>query len=173
MPRDPRWCSSPEGSDREDAHRSRRCHRAPARAADPGGDGHRGLGAGRGRSRADPHRLARPADWRAPATTSVPASTTDATASRSQPVLLQRKCACGAGASGLTGECEECSKKKMVGLQTKLRINQPGDIYEQEADRVAEQVLAKPAYPPSAARRRASSAFRDNRAGRRVRRLPA
>ena len=35
----------------------------------------------------------------------------------------------------------------MVGLQTKLRINQPGDIYEQEADRVAEQVLAKPACP--------------------------
>jgi hypothetical protein len=69
----------------------------------------------------------------------------DATARRSQPVLLQRKCACGAGASGLTGECAECSK--MVGLQTKLRINEPGDVYEQEADRVAEQVLAKPARP--------------------------
>jgi hypothetical protein len=39
--------------------------------------------------------------------------------------LLQRKCACGAGASGLTGECEECGKKKMR-LQTKLRINDPG-----------------------------------------------
>ena len=61
--------------------------------------------------------------------------------------LLQRKCACGAGASSLTGECEECSKKKMVGLQTKLRINEPGDAYEQEADRVADQVLAKPAHP--------------------------
>jgi len=71
----------------------------------------------------------------------------DATARRAQPVLLQRKCACGAGASGLTGECAECSKKKMVGLQTKLRINEPGDIYEHEADRVAEQVLAKPARP--------------------------
>ena len=118
--------------------------------------------------------LRAPPDWRAPATTSVPASTTehgaagapadrmrvhaeaeatqsaqaiDATARRSQPVLLQRKCACGAGTSGLTGECAECSKKKMVGLQTKLQINQPGDIYEQEADRVAEQVLAKPACP--------------------------
>ena len=150
--------------------------------------------------------LRAPPDWRAPATTSVPASTTkhdaagtpiaapadiartgghaldparprageqaetiakhgsrmrvhaeaeaaqspqaiDPTARRSQPVLLQRKCACGAGASGLTGECAECSKKKMVGLQTKLRINEPGDIYEQEADRVAEQVLAKPACP--------------------------
>jgi hypothetical protein len=45
----------------EDAHRSRRCHRAPVRAADPGGAGHRRLGAGRGRSRADPHCVARPA----------------------------------------------------------------------------------------------------------------
>ena len=64
--RDPRWCSSPESSDREDAHPSRRCHRAPARTADPGGDGHRRLGAGRGRSRADPLRLARPARLESP-----------------------------------------------------------------------------------------------------------
>jgi hypothetical protein len=62
-------------------------------------------------------------------------------------LFLQRKCACGAGTSSVSGACEECSKKKMVGLQTKLRINEPGDVYEQEADRVAEQVLAKPAHP--------------------------
>jgi hypothetical protein len=62
-------------------------------------------------------------------------------------LFLQRKCACGGAASGLTGECEECSNKKIVGLQTKLQINEPGDVYEQEADRVAEQVLAKPAGP--------------------------
>jgi hypothetical protein len=61
-------------------------------------------------------------------------------------LILQRKCACGARASGLAGECAECSKKKL-GLQTKLRINEPGDVYEQEADRVAEQVLAMPAHP--------------------------
>jgi hypothetical protein len=150
--------------------------------------------------------LRAPPDWRAPATTSLPASTTkhgaagapiaalahiartggyaldppwprageqaetiakhgsrmrihaeaeatqsaqaiDATARRSQPVLLQRKCACGAGASSLTGECAECSRQTVVGLQTKLRINEPGDVYEQEADRVAEQVLAKPTCP--------------------------
>jgi hypothetical protein len=40
------------------------------------------------------------------------------------------------------GECEECKRKKRLGLQTKLRINAPGDIYEREADRVADQVMA-------------------------------
>jgi hypothetical protein len=60
--------------------------------------------------------------------------------------ILQRKCACG-GAAGMSGECEECSKKKRVGLQTKLKIKEPGDIYEQEADRIANQVMATPAHP--------------------------
>ena len=50
--------------------------------------------------------------------------------------LLQRKCACG-GATGMSGECEECSKKKRLRLQTKLKVNEPGDIYEQEADRIS------------------------------------
>ncbi len=59
--------------------------------------------------------------------------------------LLQRKCACG-GAAGMSGECEECSKKKRFGLQTKLKVNEPGDIYEQEADRIADQVMATPAH---------------------------
>ena len=59
--------------------------------------------------------------------------------------MLQRKCACG-GSSGLTGSCTECEKKKLLGqpLQTKLRINEPGDQYEQEADRVAAQVMRMP-----------------------------
>jgi hypothetical protein len=61
-------------------------------------------------------------------------------------LLLQRKCACGGRASELTGECEECSKKKMAGAQTKLQVNEPGDIYEQEADRVAERVTGQPAH---------------------------
>lgn len=58
---------------------------------------------------------------------------------------LQRQCACG-GSAGLTGACQDCQKKKLVGkpLQTKLRINEPGDQCEQEADRVAEQVMRMP-----------------------------
>jgi hypothetical protein len=54
--------------------------------------------------------------------------------------LQQRRCACG-GTLGPTGECEAC-KKKRLGLQTKLKVNKPGDIYEQEADRIADQVMA-------------------------------
>ncbi len=56
--------------------------------------------------------------------------------------LLQRQCACG-GASGLTGHCSECNTLKMLGrsLQTTLRISEPGDAYEREADRVADQVM--------------------------------
>lgn len=56
--------------------------------------------------------------------------------------VLQRKCACG-GSNGLTGSCADCEKKKLLGqsLQTKLRNNEPGDEYEQESDRVAEQVM--------------------------------
>jgi|GEM_PF-3481886 len=59
--------------------------------------------------------------------------------------ILQRKCACG-GATGMSGDCEECSKKRL-GLQTKLTINEPGDVYEQEADQIADQVMATSANP--------------------------
>jgi Domain of unknown function (DUF4157) len=68
--------------------------------------------------------------------------------------VLQRKCACG-NHTIAGGECEECAKKQQFGLQTKLKVNEPGDIYEQEADRIADQVLASPAHseinssPPS------------------------
>jgi hypothetical protein len=40
-----------------------------------------------------------------------------------------------------------------LSLQAKLTINQPGDVYEQEADRVAEQVMRMPDPAASAARR--------------------
>jgi hypothetical protein len=106
--------------------------------------------------------------------------------SLSQPGLLQRTCACG-GIPGLTGECEECSSKRLsgprvatrsampnntpddsstqvqrtplpgfsfgkialkpqerLGMQAKLTIGQPNDRYEQEADRVANQVMRMP-----------------------------
>ncbi len=56
--------------------------------------------------------------------------------------LLQRKCACG-GTPGPTGECAACRRKR-PGIQPKLTINQPGDKYEREADRVAEQVMRMP-----------------------------
>ncbi len=59
--------------------------------------------------------------------------------------VLQRKCACGNHTIG-GGECRECSKKKRFGLQTKLKVNEPGDIYEREADRIADQVIAIPAH---------------------------
>ena len=51
--------------------------------------------------------------------------------------MLQRKCACG-GSVITGGECAECRKNR---LQTKLTVNQPGDRFEQEADRMAEFVV--------------------------------
>ncbi len=55
--------------------------------------------------------------------------------------VLQRACACG-GSSDPTGECAECRREHT--LQPKLTVNQPGDRYEQEADRVAEAVMRMP-----------------------------
>jgi hypothetical protein len=82
--------------------------------------------------------------------------TTKAPPSNSHTLLVQRKCACG-GSSGLTGSCSGCEKKRLLGkpLQTKLRVNEPGDAYEQEADRMADQVMEAPVHssvsgaPPS------------------------
>ncbi len=58
-------------------------------------------------------------------------------------LLLQRKYACG-GSAGASGGCEACRDKKR--LQTKLAIGASNDPLEQEADRVADQVLATPAH---------------------------
>ena len=57
-------------------------------------------------------------------------------------LLLQRTCACGSPTASLTGECTECASKKF--LQPKLTIGASNDPLEQEADRVADQVLATP-----------------------------
>jgi len=58
--------------------------------------------------------------------------------------MLQRKCASGAAMG-----CEECNTKRLLGIQTKLAINEPGDRHEQEADRVAERVMRMPDRPSS------------------------
>jgi hypothetical protein len=57
--------------------------------------------------------------------------------------VLQRKCACGGESSGPSGECEACRSKRAA-LQTKLRIASSQDAYEQEANRLAEQVTQAP-----------------------------
>jgi Domain of unknown function (DUF4157) len=64
----------------------------------------------------------------------------------SQSGILERKCACG-GAAGMSGACEECSNKSTLDLQTKLKVSELGDIYEQEADRISDRELAAPAHP--------------------------
>jgi outer membrane protein OmpA-like peptidoglycan-associated protein len=51
-------------------------------------------------------------------------------------VQREASCACGGG-------CPRCRNKSPI--RTKLAVSKPGDIYEQEADRVAEQVLRMPA----------------------------
>lgn len=57
---------------------------------------------------------------------------------------LQRKCACGGAISApLAGECEQCAKRR---LQTKLTIGASNDPLEQEADRIADQVMASPVH---------------------------
>jgi flagellar motility protein MotE (MotC chaperone) len=66
--------------------------------------------------------------------------------------MLQRKCACG-GSAGFSGQCAECQKKHMNGkpLQTKLAISEPADVYEQDAGRVADQVMRM--SPPEMSRK--------------------
>ncbi|MEM9007837.1 MAG: DUF4157 domain-containing protein [Cyanobacteria bacterium P01_F01_bin.86] len=66
--------------------------------------------------------------------------------------ILQRKCSsCGQYKTG-GGTCTHCQSKngakplqKLPTIQTKLTLGQPNDKYEQEADRVAEQIMRMPA----------------------------
>ncbi|GLR87967.1 eCIS core domain-containing protein [Bradyrhizobium iriomotense] len=46
-------------------------------------------------------------------------------------------CACG-------GTCPRCAGGKFDKLQPKLTVNEPGDVFEQEADRVADAVMRTP-----------------------------
>lgn len=65
------------------------------------------------------------------------------------PAMLQRACACG-GNPGPSGECESCRRKRL-GLQTKLAVSQPGDRWEQEADRLADNVVSN-SFPETGSR---------------------
>jgi hypothetical protein len=77
--------------------------------------------------------------------TFAPAPPSQATQSR----LLLRTCACGKHAVG--GECAECKRERETQtlrrstspgfMQRKLTVNQPGDAYEREADRVTAAVM--------------------------------
>ncbi len=58
---------------------------------------------------------------------------------------LQRRCACGSHAPG-GGPCPACREKPSGSLQAKLALGAPRDVYEDEADRVAERVMATPAH---------------------------
>jgi hypothetical protein len=58
--------------------------------------------------------------------------------------ILQRKCACGTHTMG-GGQCADCAKNKN-GLQRKLAIGASNDPLEQEADQVADLVMASPAH---------------------------
>lgn len=57
---------------------------------------------------------------------------------------LQRKCDCGNKASALSNQCQECSDRTALGLQTRPAIGASDDPLEHEADRVAAQVLGIP-----------------------------
>ena len=61
---------------------------------------------------------------------------------------LQCACDCGA-AAGVSGQCPSCATDDRLGVQPKLSINPPGDRWEREADRVADQVVAN--RPPALA----------------------
>lgn len=64
--------------------------------------------------------------------------------------VVQRACSCSSDtASG--DHCAACAARERLGIQPKLTIGAPNDVYEQEADRVAASVVSTPA-PAVAAR---------------------
>jgi hypothetical protein len=78
-----------------------------------------------------PERTAQAGSRQLPAHTAVPYHS-------AVPRRLQRKPACACG-----GSCPRCMNPAV--LQSKLAISEPRDIYEQEADQIAEQVMRMPA----------------------------
>jgi hypothetical protein len=75
--------------------------------------------------------------------------------------LIQRQCACGGG-------CPRC--KDNLTLQTKLKISEPGDQYEQEADRIADQVMRMP--KPTIQRQMESKEEEEGMVQRKARTIP-
>src|SRR5262249_55901103 len=59
---------------------------------------------------------------------------------------LQRKCDCHSPA-GISGPCEGCEAKPSR-YQAKIAIGNAGDTCEQQADQIADQVLAQPPHSP-------------------------
>ncbi len=58
--------------------------------------------------------------------------------------VLQRQCSGGCGNHTVAGgQCQNCKKRK-DNLQRQLHLGEAHDVYEQEADRVADRVLASP-----------------------------
>jgi hypothetical protein len=70
-----------------------------------------------------------------------------------RPGLVLRKCACG-GAAGMSGDCPECSEKR---LSLQRKVSRPGDELELEADRIAEQVMGSLRQPSPSQRRSAAA----------------
>lgn len=60
--------------------------------------------------------------------------------------VIQRACSCGE-AAGISGKCPACGANDRLGVQTKLTISRPGDRHEQEADRIADQVMTSRSAP--------------------------
>jgi len=75
-------------------------------------------------------------------------------------LLLQRKCACG-GAAGISGECQECSKKHQTLQRSSLSPNGKGTEDEKAVPPIVHEVLRSPGRPLDAA----TSAFMEPRFG--------
>ena len=73
-------------------------------------------------------------------------------ASKNTPTLrtngvLQRKCGSCGNHTVAGAQCQGCTAKKSHSPQTNLRVGEPGDVYEQEADRVADQLMSSASAP--------------------------
>ncbi|GLR87966.1 eCIS core domain-containing protein [Bradyrhizobium iriomotense] len=63
-----------------------------------------------------------------------------ASIARGQQLVMRSACACG-------GTCPRCAGEEFDKLQPKLTVNEPGDAFEREADRVADHIVSGVAPP--------------------------